>query len=139
MSVSRRALGGLARRAVGSATKALERLEKTVDDEKESSASRDRAAHRLLLHAFKWGEVFDPGLESREASGKCSQNELRDLHGEINRHHDAARHYRNQGERVCTLLYELEAFIRNSGVTLSENHRERLDMYRNSFKDPDIS
>src|SRR5262249_30207406 len=132
---SRRALGGLARRTVSAATKGLERLEKTVDDDKESPASRDRAAHRLLVHAFKWGEVLDPGLESREASGSYSKTELNNFYNKIKHLENSAGWERTERERVCKLLYEIEEFVKRSGLNLSENHQSRLDMFRETFKD----
>ena len=72
MSGTRRETGHIARRTIASASGHRSARTRTRDNPEETSAARDRAANRILQHAYKWGQVVDKELESNEACGRGS-------------------------------------------------------------------
>jgi hypothetical protein len=114
MHGAKRELGAIARRSIASASESLDQLERTRDNPNETSAARDRAAHRLLQHAFKWGEVLDPELSSNDASGRASSYLPRDFIRET-----ASLTYKL--ERAVQIIGLLEQAMKNSNAPMPDN------------------
>jgi hypothetical protein len=114
MSGTRRELGQLARRAIASAAKSMDQLEHTRDDPNATPAARERAANRLLQHAFKWGQVIDKELESGEASGARDGSQPVDFARES----ETLTYYLHRSVQILRML---EKAAQKSGVKIPEN------------------
>ena len=117
MSGTCRKLGQIARKAIASADESLDQLQRTRDNSNETSAARDRAANRLLNHAYKWGRVVDPELESGEACG--SRTFLNDaISIDYVRENDYLVHKLHQAAEI---IMRLEKDLMRAGVPVTEN------------------
>jgi len=114
MSESRRELGQLARRAISSASKSMDQLEQTRDNPGETSAARDRAAHRMLQNAFKWGQVLDENLESGEASGRYDGSQPVNFERET-------QSLTTCLHRAVQILRMLETQMQKAGIAVQDN------------------
>jgi hypothetical protein len=117
MSGTRRALGQIARKAIASADESLNQLQRTRDNAGETTAARDRAANRLLNHAYKWGRVVDPELESGEACGSTTfLNEASPV--DYVRENENLVHKLHQATEI---MMRLEKDLMAAGVPVTEN------------------
>jgi hypothetical protein len=126
---SRRALGHLARQSISTASKAMQQLEHTLDDAAAGTAARDRAAHRPLQHAQKWGSIVDPQLDSREAAGCLSDRQRNEFRNEIKRLENQIARHDAECDKLLKCIEKLEELLDANGLDLPADMRAQLKEY----------